>query len=132
MDSCLFELYLSGVSYYVLPSDFVVHQSHAYAEQARAHERRYNRKLYADFREETCFRYLDQMVSAGELATPKAKNMLGECKKVRPLALTSIRLCDGRAETATDQGLHGGRQPARGGLRRRRPVLRSVWNYYLQ
>lgn len=57
--ACLYELYLSGVSFYVLPDDFLIHQSHAYAEKARKHERRYNRKLYIDFREELCFRYLN-------------------------------------------------------------------------
>lgn len=57
--ACLFELYLSGVSFYVLPDDFLIHQSHAYAEKARKHERKYNRKLYTDYREELCFRYLN-------------------------------------------------------------------------
>ena len=46
--ACLFELYLSGVSFYVLPDDFLIHQSHEYAEAARKNERRYNRKLYLD------------------------------------------------------------------------------------
>ena len=33
--ACLFEMYLSGVSFYVLSDDFLVHQSHAYNEVAR-------------------------------------------------------------------------------------------------
>lgn len=76
--ACLFELYLSGVSFYVLPDDFLIHQSHAYAEKARKHERRYNRKLYTDFREELCFRYLNLFLD--QIDTPRAK--------VRPAALT--------------------------------------------
>lgn len=48
--ACLYELYLSGVSFFVLPDDFLIHQSHAYAEATRKNERRYNRKLYADVR----------------------------------------------------------------------------------
>jgi len=36
--ACLFETYLSGVSYSVLADDFIIHQSHAYAEDARNHE----------------------------------------------------------------------------------------------
>jgi hypothetical protein len=36
--ACLYELYLSGVSYFVLPDDFLIHQSHPYAEKARKHE----------------------------------------------------------------------------------------------
>jgi hypothetical protein len=33
--ACLYEMYLSGVSFYVLSDDFLVHQSHAYDEEAR-------------------------------------------------------------------------------------------------
>lgn len=36
--ACLFEMYLSGVSFYVLPEDFLVHQSHTYAEETRKNE----------------------------------------------------------------------------------------------
>ncbi|KAI0960766.1 hypothetical protein AcV7_000060 [Taiwanofungus camphoratus] len=56
--ACLFEMYLSGVSFYVLADHFVIHQSHTYEEQARREERKYNRKLYADFKEEACLRYV--------------------------------------------------------------------------
>lgn len=69
--ACLYELYLSGVSFYVLPDDFLIHQSHAYAEKARKHERRYNRKLYTDFREELCFRYLNLFLD--QIESPRAK-----------------------------------------------------------
>lgn len=33
--ACLYELYVSGVNYYVLPNDFIVHQTHAYPDEAR-------------------------------------------------------------------------------------------------
>ena len=72
--ACLFEMYLSGVSYYVLSDHFLIHQSHKYEEQARKEEvrvfvtqirqfphiiqRKSNRKLYADFKEESCLRYV--------------------------------------------------------------------------
>lgn len=81
--ACLFELYLSGVSFYVLPDDFLIHQSHAYAEVARKNERKYNRKLYMDFREELCFRYLSKFIANGKLRTPTSKNLLAECKKIK-------------------------------------------------
>lgn len=81
--ACLFELYLSGVSFYVLPDDFLIHQSHEYAEAARKNERKYNRKLYMDFREELCFRYLNDFVANGKLKTPASKNLLAECKKIK-------------------------------------------------
>ncbi|KAM0755802.1 hypothetical protein T439DRAFT_341402 [Meredithblackwellia eburnea MCA 4105] len=87
--ACLFELYLSGVSFYVLPDDFLIHQSHAYAEKARKHERKYNRKLYTDFREELCFRYLNLFLD--QIDTPRAKNLAVECKKIKGFATTAAR-----------------------------------------
>ncbi|KAI5478479.1 glycosyltransferase family 49 protein [Pseudohyphozyma bogoriensis] len=87
--ACLFELYLSGVSFYVLPDDFLIHQSHAYAEKARKHERRYNRKLYTDYREELCFRYLNLFLD--QIDGPRAKNLANECKKIKGFATTAAR-----------------------------------------
>ncbi len=87
--ACLYELYLSGVSYYILPDDFLIHQSHAYAEKARKHERRYNRKLYTDFREELCFRYLNLFLD--QIQSPRAKNLANECKKIKGFSSTAAR-----------------------------------------
>ncbi|KAK4058014.1 hypothetical protein OIO90_000753 [Microbotryomycetes sp. JL221] len=87
--ACLYELFLSGVSFYVLPDDFLIHQSHAYAEKARKHERKYNRKLYTDFREELCFRYLNHFID--DVATPRAKNLAQECKKIKGFSSTAQR-----------------------------------------
>jgi len=81
--ACLYELYLSGISFFILPDDFLIHQSHPYAEKARKHERRYNRKLYTDFREELCFRYLSQFIETDQLQMPRSKNLLIECKKIK-------------------------------------------------
>jgi hypothetical protein len=36
--ACLFEMYLSGVSFYVLADHFLIHQSHKYEEEARREE----------------------------------------------------------------------------------------------
>lgn len=33
--ACLYEMYISGVDYYVLPNDFIIHQTHAYPDEAR-------------------------------------------------------------------------------------------------
>jgi len=90
--ACLFELYLSGVSYYVLPDDFLIHQSHPYAEKARQHERRFNRKLYQDYREEACFRYLNRFMETGQIGQPPAKNMMSECKKIKGFSAAASRL----------------------------------------
>lgn len=54
--ACLFEMYLSGISFYVLSDHFIIHQNHLYEERARKDERRFNKKIYAEFKEETCLR----------------------------------------------------------------------------
>lgn len=36
--ACLYEIYLSGIDYYVLPDDFLIHQSHFYPESTRKRE----------------------------------------------------------------------------------------------
>lgn len=33
--ACLFEMYLAGISYYVLSDHFIIHQNHLYEESAR-------------------------------------------------------------------------------------------------
>ncbi|KAG9312076.1 glycosyltransferase family 49 protein [Chiua virens] len=54
--ACLYEMYLSGMSFLVLADHFLVHQSHVYEETARRLERKSNRKIYQDFKEEICLR----------------------------------------------------------------------------
>ncbi|BGP52945.1 hypothetical protein JCM8202v2_000502 [Rhodotorula sphaerocarpa] len=103
--ACLFELYLSGVSFYVLPDDFLIHQSHAYAEKARKHERKYNRKLYTDFREELCFRYLNAFLD--QIESPRAKNLANECKKIKGFSSTAARFIG-----ASGGSLGGAARPA--------------------
>jgi Glycosyl-transferase for dystroglycan len=39
--SCLYEMYLSGIAFFVLSDDFLIHQSHTYAEDARKAEVRF-------------------------------------------------------------------------------------------
>lgn len=36
--ACLFEIYLSGVSFHVMSDHFLIHQSHKYEEEARREE----------------------------------------------------------------------------------------------
>lgn len=36
--ACLYEIFISGVDYYVLPDDFLIHQSHKYANHDRTRE----------------------------------------------------------------------------------------------
>ncbi|KAK0486153.1 glycosyltransferase family 49 protein [Armillaria novae-zelandiae] len=54
--ACLYEMYLSGISFYVLADHFLIHQNHAYEEAIRKNERKSNKKLYSDFKEETCLK----------------------------------------------------------------------------
>jgi hypothetical protein len=114
-------MYLSGISYFVLADHFLVHQSHLYEEVTRRHEvlvlsgafflpptdpshskRKYNRKVFTDFREETCLRwepsflccnpladtqgscrYLKSYYEHGVLNTTEAGNALEECRKIK-------------------------------------------------
>ncbi|KAH9846614.1 glycosyl-transferase for dystroglycan-domain-containing protein [Lenzites betulinus] len=86
--ACLFEMYLSGVSFYVLSDHFLIHQSHKYEEEARREERKSNRKLYSDFKEEVCLRYLYRYYREGVLHTDRAANAREECKKIKNIAKT--------------------------------------------
>ncbi|ORX91619.1 hypothetical protein K493DRAFT_227591 [Basidiobolus meristosporus CBS 931.73] len=79
--ACLYEIYLSGVDYWVLPQDFIIHQNHDYLENTRRIERNFNKQVYKNFREEACFRYFRNFLSRGEWDTPKAENIKRECSQ---------------------------------------------------
>ncbi|KAF9166103.1 hypothetical protein DFQ26_008692 [Actinomortierella ambigua] len=83
--ACLFEIYISGVDYWVLPQDFLIHQSHPYKEETRKQERKYNRKLYQNFQEEICFRYTRQFVHGNQWDQnhPRSENLREQCNKIR-------------------------------------------------
>ncbi|KAG2201768.1 hypothetical protein INT47_002028 [Mucor saturninus] len=81
--ACLYEIYLAGIDYWVLPNDFLIHQTHHYLEDTRAKERKYNKKLYDYFREEVCLRYSRLMISAGLWDTPISTNLKHECAKIK-------------------------------------------------
>lgn len=55
--ACLYEIYMSGAQFWVMPQDFLIHQRHPYPENDRRVERKYNKRLYDAYREETCLRY---------------------------------------------------------------------------
>lgn len=81
---------------------FLIHQSHKYEEEARREEvrhsvavhifttltsvssqRKYNRKLYADFKEEACLRYLYRFHAAGLLHDPISSNAIEQCRRMK-------------------------------------------------
>jgi len=90
--ACLFEMYLSGISYYVLADHFIIHQNHLYEETARRNERKFNRKVYTDFKEEACIRYLKSFHDYGLLNTTLGFNVQEECKKVKGMARFAAQL----------------------------------------
>ncbi|KAJ4493792.1 glycosyl-transferase for dystroglycan-domain-containing protein [Lentinula edodes] len=81
--ACLFELYLSGISYYVLSDHFIVHQNHLYEEKVRKDERKFNKKIYNDFKEETCLRYFKHYHDLGILNSTRGYNIQQECTKLK-------------------------------------------------
>ncbi|EPQ54157.1 hypothetical protein GLOTRDRAFT_139535 [Gloeophyllum trabeum ATCC 11539] len=81
--ACIYEMYLSGISFYVLSDHFLIHQSHPYEEQARKNERKYNKKIYSDFKEEACLRYLKRFYADGTLNTTRGHNVQEECRKIK-------------------------------------------------
>lgn len=90
--ACLFEMYLSGVSYYVLSDHFLIHQGHPYEETARKNERKMNRKLYQDFKLETCLRYIKAYHESGILNSTVGFNLQQECKKIGGLSKTMYQM----------------------------------------
>ncbi|KAI9272855.1 glycosyl-transferase for dystroglycan-domain-containing protein [Phascolomyces articulosus] len=81
--ACLYEIYLAGIDYWVLPDDFLIHQTHHYPLETRAKERTYNKKLYSYFREEVCLRYSRTMIAAGLWDSSRADNVKRECAKIK-------------------------------------------------
>ncbi|KAI8371644.1 glycosyl-transferase for dystroglycan-domain-containing protein [Radiomyces spectabilis] len=81
--ACLYEIYLAGIDYWVLPNDFLIHQTHHYPEETRAKERKYNKKLYDYYREEACLRYARILIASNKWNTPYADNVKSECAKIK-------------------------------------------------
>lgn len=82
--ACLYEMYISGVDYYVLPDDYIIHQTHAYPDQARNVERYYNRRLYTQFREEICIRLARRFIAQKKWDDPISENLREECASIKP------------------------------------------------
>ncbi|KIK90760.1 glycosyltransferase family 49 protein [Paxillus rubicundulus Ve08.2h10] len=94
--ACLYEMYLSGMSFYVMADHFLVHQSHVYEEAARRLERKNNRKIYQEFKEEACLRYIRQHHDAGTLNTTLGYNVQEECKKIKGVPRAFIHIIEGK------------------------------------
>ncbi|KAF8678953.1 Glycosyl-transferase for dystroglycan [Rhizoctonia solani] len=79
--ACLFSIYLSGINFYVLSDDFLIHQSHAYAEETRKNERKINKQVYDGFRKEMCIEQISQSLRINTLHTEDKYNLRQECMK---------------------------------------------------
>ncbi|KAG0381097.1 hypothetical protein BGX24_011504 [Mortierella sp. AD032] len=77
--ACLFEIYISGIDFWVMPQDFLIHQYHDYPTTDRKNGRILNRQLFVNFQQEICFRTLDRMIVTGEWYTSKADNLRHQC-----------------------------------------------------
>ncbi|KAF9428750.1 hypothetical protein BGZ94_001202 [Podila epigama] len=78
--ACLFEIYISGVDFWVMPQDFLIHQYHDYPTQNRKNGRILNKQLFVHFQQEICYRTLRRMIWTGEWYTSKADNLRQQCK----------------------------------------------------
>ncbi|CAE7122292.1 unnamed protein product [Rhizoctonia solani] len=79
--ACLFSIYLSGIDFYVLSDDFLIHQSHEYAEETRKNERKINKHIYGDFRKELCIEQIAQSLQADTLHKEDKYNLRMECMR---------------------------------------------------
>ncbi|GJJ70232.1 hypothetical protein EMPS_02581 [Entomortierella parvispora] len=77
--ACLFEIYISGVDFWVLPQDFLIHQYHDYPTTNRKNGRILNKQLFISFQQEICFATLRRMIKTGEWYTDKAQNLRHQC-----------------------------------------------------
>ncbi|KAF9576072.1 hypothetical protein EC968_000139 [Mortierella alpina] len=77
--ACLFEIYISGVDFWVMPQDFLIHQYHDYPTTNRKNGRILNKQLFVSFQQEICFATLERMIVTGEWYTHKADNLRHQC-----------------------------------------------------
>ncbi|KAF9191142.1 hypothetical protein BGZ51_007723 [Haplosporangium sp. Z 767] len=77
--ACLFEMYISGIDFWVVPQDFLIHQYHDYPTTNRKNGRILNKQLFVSFQQEICFTTLQRMIMSGEWYTSKADNLRHQC-----------------------------------------------------
>ncbi|KAK3818991.1 MAG: glycosyl-transferase for dystroglycan-domain-containing protein, partial [Benniella sp.] len=78
--ACLFEIYISGIDFWVVPEDFLIHQYHDYPTTNRKNGRILNKQLFTQFQQEICFSMLQRMIVSGEWYTAKADNLRHQCE----------------------------------------------------
>ncbi|KAF7980857.1 hypothetical protein HWV62_36515 [Athelia sp. TMB] len=93
--ACVYEHWLAGGGLWVLADHWVVHQEHAYKEGARRVERKSNRRIASDFREDACARWLLRHLLSGTLHTARGRGVFGECARVRGVGRVGAQIIDG-------------------------------------
>ncbi|KAH8828207.1 glycosyltransferase family 49 protein [Flagelloscypha sp. PMI_526] len=94
--ACIFQMYLSGISFYVLSDHFIVHQSHEYAELTRASERKVNRRIYSEFRQEACLRYIRGFSETSFLNSSIGHNVIEQCRSVEGVARLASKILNSK------------------------------------
>ncbi|KAG0278979.1 hypothetical protein BGZ95_002604 [Linnemannia exigua] len=80
--ACLFELYLSGADFWVLPNDFTIHSGERKEPEVTERERTINTRLYQKFHEESCLKHARAFYAAGEWDSDRARHCRISCQKV--------------------------------------------------
>ncbi|KAG0245141.1 hypothetical protein BGX31_007852 [Mortierella sp. GBA43] len=80
--ACLFELYLSGADFWVLPKDFTINGGERKEPVLTEREKTINTRLYQKFHEESCLKHARAFYAAGEWDSDRARHCRISCQKV--------------------------------------------------
>ncbi|KAF9183540.1 hypothetical protein BGZ51_003937 [Haplosporangium sp. Z 767] len=80
--ACMFELYLSGADFWVLPNDFTVNPATRPELEITEREKTINTRLYQKFHEESCLKHARAFYAAGEWDSDRARHCRISCQKV--------------------------------------------------
>ncbi|KAF9975333.1 hypothetical protein BGZ65_008308 [Modicella reniformis] len=80
--ACMFELYLSGADFWMLPEDFSVHGGTRRELESSAREKTINTRLNQKFHEEACLKHARAFYAAGEWDSDRARHCRISCQKV--------------------------------------------------
>ncbi|CAO3574044.1 unnamed protein product [Mortierella alpina] len=80
--ACMFELYLSGADFWVLPNDFTINTSTRPEVEITEREKTINTRLYQKFHEESCLKHARAFYAAGEWDSDRARHCRISCQKV--------------------------------------------------
>ncbi|KAK3848296.1 MAG: hypothetical protein J3R72DRAFT_430372 [Linnemannia gamsii] len=79
--ACMFELYLSGADFWMLPSDFTVNGGTRPEIIVSDREQMINTRLYQKFHEESCLKHARAFYAAGEWDSDRARHCRISCQK---------------------------------------------------